>query len=177
MYSKLLKRQDYKVLLDMKSIQQVTAYLKKKPAYDSVLAEIDENDVHRRAIEQTLKKSLFDDYGKLLWFCTDDYRAGLRQMLLSYEVEDMKLLISSVCTGHRYQLRNEELIFIRNLSKMDLKSLLSSETLSDLVENLKDTRYYKPLLSYVNSGASTNTGTNNAGAYFFAIDNMIDIFN
>jgi V/A-type H+-transporting ATPase subunit C len=167
MYAKLLKSDDYDRLLNMHSVPQVAAYLKKETSYAGALSEIDEENVHRGVMEQALKKSLFCDYEKLMKFCKGEYQDGLNIMFLSHEVSDLKLLISSVCTKHADPVTRDELVFIKNHGDLDAGLLAESETFERLVENLNGTRYYGMLTDFAGSEALD----------FYEIDKAIDKFN
>ena len=47
MYGKRLTKENYRELLNCKSVGEVAGYLKSRTAYNKVLAGINENEVHR----------------------------------------------------------------------------------------------------------------------------------
>ena len=57
MFGKLLNKHDYKALMQ-KKISEVVAYLKHNTHYGAILDEIDENNIHRVSLENTLKKDI-----------------------------------------------------------------------------------------------------------------------
>ena len=148
MYARLLKRGDYDALLAMKSVSQIAAYLKKQTTYAYVLRRIDENEVHRGQLEQVFKRSLFYDYERLLKFTAGSCKAAIRAMFESFEIDDLKLIIGSVCSDHEQFLTGEDLIYSRTYSRYPTELLLAADTMEGLVENLRGTRYYKPLLPF-----------------------------
>lgn len=145
MYSKLLNREDYDALLGRRSVPQIAEYLKKETQYAYVLRRLSENDAHRGQLEQLFKKSLFYDYEKLLLFSTGDYKAGIQAMFESHEIDDLKLVIGSICSDHESYLAPDDLIYVRHYSSFGTASLLGCDTMADLAESLKGTRYYKAL--------------------------------
>ncbi|MCL2163432.1 MAG: V-type ATPase subunit [Oscillospiraceae bacterium] len=169
MYSQLLSRADYDVLLESQSVSQVAAYLKKKAPYASILASIDENSAHRRDLERMLKDSLFHDCTKLLRFSAGGYNTEIRNVFLSYEVDELKQIISSNFFSKRKCpfRRKGDLIFLRNYSKIKVETLLSSNTFGDFVENLMGSRFYEALKPFAEKDVLN----------FFEIDNAIDKVN
>ena len=148
MYARLLDRSDYDVLLSMKSVSQIADYLKKQTPYAYVLRRVNENDVHRGQLEQVFKKSLYYDYERLLKFTTGSYKEAIRAMFESYEIEDLKLVIGSICSDHKHILAADDLTYVRTYSNFPISALLDADTMEDLVANLPHTRYYKPLLPF-----------------------------
>lgn len=46
------------------------AYLKHNTRYSAILDEIDENNIHRASLENTLKKDIISDYAKFFKFAS-----------------------------------------------------------------------------------------------------------
>ncbi|MDR1440598.1 MAG: V-type ATPase subunit [Clostridiales bacterium] len=145
MYSKLLGRADYDALLAMRSVPQIAEYLKKETPYAYVLRRLGENEAHRGQLEQLFKKSLYYDYEKLLLFSTGDYKAGIQAMFESYEIDDLKLVIGSICSDHESYLSPDDLTYVRHYSEFGAAGLLECGTMEELAEFLKGTRYYRAL--------------------------------
>jgi V/A-type H+-transporting ATPase subunit C len=148
MYAKLLDREEYDVLLSKKSVAQIAGYLKKESSYSYVLRFVDENDVHRGQLEHVFKESLFDDYADLGKFTTGSYKAVIRAMFEAHEIDDLKLVISSICSDNEHYLTPEDLIYTHTHGRLAASSLLGAGTMEDLVGYLGNTRYYKPLLPF-----------------------------
>ena len=148
MYSRLLGRADYDALIKMKSVSQIAAYLKKQTPYAYVLRRIDEHNVHRGQLEQVFKRSLYYDYGRLLKFTTGGYKAAVRAMFESYEVEDLKLVIGSICSDRRHSVTLNDLTYISAYSEFPASSVLGAATIAELAANLRHTRYYKALMPF-----------------------------
>ena len=148
MYARLLDRSEYNTLLQIRSVSQIADYLKKQTPYAYVLRRIDKNDVHRGQLEQVFKRSLFYDYERLLKFTTGGYREAIRAMFESFEVEDLKHIIGSVCSAQKQALTLTDLTYMRTYSEFPISSLLEADTMEDLVANLVHTRYYKALLPF-----------------------------
>jgi len=149
MYARLLNEQDYDALLGKSSVSQIAEYLKKESSYANLLQDFKETDVHRGQLEHIFKKSLYDDYQKLIDFSTGDYKLGLQALLLSFEIDDLKVVLGSLCTNKKTALKAEDLPFIQYYSEIDLDAILKADSMEALVTVLKNTRYYKILLPFV----------------------------
>jgi V/A-type H+-transporting ATPase subunit C len=173
MYARLLSKDDYDTLLSMKSVSQIAVYLKRQTPYAYVMRNIDESDVHRGQLEQVFKKSLFYDYDRLIKFTTGSYKSALRAMFESFEIDDLKLVISSICSANEHYLASEDLTYIRSYSAFSAESLLDARTMEELVDVVRDTRYYKALLPYATRSAIQGA----ARPDFMNIDHALDLLN
>ena len=149
MYAKLLKRSDYDLLLEKTDVSQIADYLKKQTPYALVLDEIDDKSVHRSQMEHVFRKSLYHDYVKLLRFTSGEFNSGLKIMYQALETDDIKLLIGSLCRGQLHDVRDEELTYLKYHTNLDVPDLLESKTMDQMVDKLKETRYYKVLKPFV----------------------------
>ena len=68
MQAKLLTDEDFRNIAAFHTVTEVAAYLKEHPGYRNVLADMDENRLHRGEIEKLLVQSLYSDYTRLLPF-------------------------------------------------------------------------------------------------------------
>ena len=65
MQAKLLTDEDFQNIAAFHTVTEVAAYLKEHPGYRNVLADMDENRLHRGEIEKLLVQSLYSDYTRL----------------------------------------------------------------------------------------------------------------
>ena len=65
MYGRRLTRTNYRELLECRSVSEVAAYLKNQTSYGTVLAGVNENDIHRGQLEVRLRQKLFEDNSAL----------------------------------------------------------------------------------------------------------------
>lgn len=68
MQAKLLTDEDFQNIAAFHTVTEVAAYLKEHPGYRNVLADMDENRLHRGEIEKLLVQSLYSDYTRLYRF-------------------------------------------------------------------------------------------------------------
>src|SRR5699024_11122418 len=68
MQAKLLKPEDFEQIASLKSVAEVTEYLKEKAAYAPYLENMDSTFYHRGNVEKVLYQSLFDDFSRIFRF-------------------------------------------------------------------------------------------------------------
>lgn len=146
--SNLLKESDYKELASLTSVSSAVAFLKGKPAYRSIFQAIDEQTIHRGEIEQLLIHSLYSDFTKIYLFADIHQRKFLDTYFIRYEVNVLKSCLRSVF-DHREGM-TIDLSFFKAFfdqhSKLDITKLTSSNSIEELVNNLRGTSIY-PILS------------------------------
>jgi len=142
--SKALRNNDYINLIKKETVESQINYLKENTIYNLVL---DDAKTIQEA-EFKLKKHMLTEFEKLLFFFTDDYKNFFKAILMRYEVEDLKLYL-------RILQRNEDLSKINHFqlvteshSSINFKDLSTATSLSDVVEKLRGTPYYKVLNPY-----------------------------
>lgn len=65
MYGRRLTRANYRELLECRTVSEVASYLKNQTPYGSILAGINESDIHRGQLEIRLRQKLFEDNSAL----------------------------------------------------------------------------------------------------------------
>jgi len=151
LFGKLLAKHDYEELLAKKSVPDVAAYLKKNTSYAGILSDINENMVHRGELERLFKKSLYDDYVKLLHFLQGNPEKFLHAEFHRYELEDLKMLFRVIYTNRESQSVMDSLEFLKKYSSLDFNRLASSENIQHLIANLNGSEYFKVLSPLLNS--------------------------
>ena len=146
MYGKRIKEKNYNELLMCKSVTEIALYLKNKTAYENVLEAMDENDIHRGKLEETLRQQLFYDFARL-----GRYDLSVGEKFFSYlisraEIEKIMhslMFFKSEKTGtYNYPLPK----IFESHSKIDLSKLSNIKNFSDFLEAIKNSPYYKVLL-------------------------------
>ena len=149
MMGKMLTMNEYKELIQKKTVQDVAYYLKNNTYYKAVLDEINENSIHRGQLEQMLKKSLIESYIKLFKFLKGDVKTFLKLVFLKHEIEELKMIVRILDTEHNIQFALNSLVFLRKNSDIDIQKLSEAKNIQQLVENLNGSVYYKILSPFV----------------------------
>lgn len=146
MQAKLLTDEDFRNIAAFHTVTEVAAYLKEHPGYRNVLADMDENRLHRGEIEKLLVQSLYSDYTRLYRFSGMDQKKFLELYLKRYEMNLINYCLRIVFNHYEkpFDLDHKK-IFFDKYSDLSIDKLITSGNIGELVENLKGTEYYAPL--------------------------------
>ena len=146
MQAKLLTDEDFRNIAAFHTVTEVAAYLKEHPGYRNVLADMDENRLHRGEIEKLLVQSLYSDYTRLYRFSGMDQKKFLELYLKRYEMNLINYCLRIVFNHYQkpFDLDHKK-IFFDKYSDLSIDKLITSGNIGELVENLKGTEYYAPL--------------------------------
>lgn len=157
-YGKRLRSEDYKNIINMKSIQEIASYLKKHPGYSDALKESAEYSIHREELEVHLRNELTKEFARILNFTNGYDEKLLYSMVIHLETEDIMYFVRSLISPDRYDFAPRVLPEIERRSEVDFERLKKADNLPDLVEALKGTRYYYTLLPFVKDEVLNYTG-------------------
>ena len=146
MQAKLLKDGDYEQIASMRSVPEVTEFLKEKPAYEKYLEEMDSTFYHRGNVEKILYQSLFDDYSRIFRFGGPQQKQFLKTYWKRYEVDVINYCLRIVFNHYQipFDLDYKKEYFDR-YSQISIDELVASKNVEELVDNLAGTEYYEPL--------------------------------
>ena len=146
MQAKLLKDGDYEQIASMRSVPEVTEFLKEKPAYEKYLEEMDSTLYHRGNVEKILYQSLFDDYSRIFRFGGPKQKQFLKTYWKRYEVDVINYCLRIVFNHYQipFDLDYKKEYFDR-YSQISIDALVTSKNVEQLVDNLAETEYYEPL--------------------------------
>lgn len=146
MQAKLLKDGDYEQIASMRSVPEVTEFLKEKPAYEKYLEEMDSTLYHRGNVEKILYQSLFDDYSRIFRFGGPQQKQFLKTYWKRYEVDVINYCLRIVFNHYQipFDLDYKKEYFDR-YSQISIDALVASKNVEQLVDNLAGTEYYEPL--------------------------------
>lgn len=153
MQAKLLTDQDYKNIAALPNVPQAIEYLKGKPAYAEYMNRLDPSLYHRSHVEKVLYQSLYDDWAKMFRFAGMEQKKFLKIYWKRYEVDLINYCLRIVFNHYDrpFDLDYKKEFFDR-YSQLSIDKLITSTTVEELVDNLKDTEYYKPLNKLKESG-------------------------
>ena len=146
MQAKLLKDGDYEQIASMRSVPEVTEFLKEKPAYEKYLEEMDSTLYHRGNVEKILYQSLFDDYSRIFRFGGPQQKQFLKTYWKRYEVDVINYCLRIVFNHYQipFDLDYKKEYFDR-YSQISIDALVALKNVEELVDNLAGTEYYEPL--------------------------------
>lgn len=156
MFGKLLDREDYIALMQKKSIGEVVSHLKHNTHYSSILAEVEEDQIHRLSLENVLKKDIISDYSKLLKFAGGQLKKFINIYCKKTEIESLKLILRAFEAGNvEHNTLEESFVFLSRHDKLNIHKLMLSKDLEEFLSRLKGTSYYELLKPFITDNAET----------------------
>lgn len=156
MESRLLRDEDYRSLAAMDSVPQAVAYLKKTPAYGTVLKDRDDAELHRGDIERLMVGTLYHDFSKLYRFCDQGQKKLLKLYFSRFEITVIKRAFRRVFNhGDRTSEEKGFRAAMQKYTDIPLEKLAEAETMPEVLEALKGTHYYKALLKLEHAEEAT----------------------
>lgn len=156
MHANLLTPNNFEELASLGSVPEVASYLRGLKAYESAFFDIDENKLHRGDIEKILFQSLYEDYSKIYQFASITQRKFLKLYLKRYEVDLINYCFRIIFNHYEEPFDlNHKKTFFDHYSQISIEKLITSMSIEELVDNLKDTEYYAPLKKLRETNAPT----------------------
>ncbi|MDF2614953.1 MAG: H+transporting two-sector ATPase subunit [Clostridia bacterium] len=145
----LLLDKEWGKVLELKSVSQVTDFLKKRPGYKNLVNEHRIDELHRTDLEVILERYIVKEIESMLHYFSGAYKEFFKTFLMESEINDLQLLLRSIS-------RNENIDeierFFTHSSKYGLSiypKLLGCRTVVQFIEALKGTVYYDALKTMV----------------------------
>lgn len=156
MQAKLLTENDFENIINLRSVPEAIEYLKEKPAYARFIGQMDASLYHRGNVEKILTQSFYDDYTRIFRFAGIEQKKFLKSYWKRYEVDLINYCLRIVFNHYDvpFDIDYKKEIFDK-YSQLSVSKLVTSKNVNELVENLKDSEYYEPLLRLKESGAAT----------------------
>lgn len=150
MFRRLLKETDYNELMKKRSVGEIADYIKSNTHFSDSLEEEDPLTIHRGHLENVLRRSLMEDYGKLISFSTGNVRNFIRVMYMRHEIESLKLLFRTYASGPGNQgLLNDSLLSLSRCARISIPKLAASRNAVEFVAGLEGSDYYPLLRPYI----------------------------
>lgn len=142
----LLKHEDYENLISLGNVEQIVIKIREHNAYKNILESIPQNIIYERGlVEQNLTISTSIDFYKIYNFILH-YRTKkyLNIYNLQHDIKTLKVIMSSIYDERNIQV-DENLLQFNKYSKLNIKSLASSNTIGEVIVNLEGTEFYDVL--------------------------------
>lgn len=148
MYGKCLTDYDYQQLMDCHTVPEVASYLKTRTNYASVLAGMNENEVHRGQLEPVLWQNLYSDVSALSRYAADKSTAFSDFIISKMEIEQIIRCLTLVNIGRPDDYAYTMPLSLDKFAKISLQQLTSVRSYDDILEVLKGSKYYNLLKKY-----------------------------
>lgn len=148
MHGEQLQKEQYHELLHKRSVAEIAGYLKHETQYAEALKDVRENNIHRGQLENILRQDMFKKTMKLYRYADSSqkkyYQLPMQQIEIDLILSRIRVLIS-----REYEDAIAEFpIFLKAYTSFDLLRLGNVHTYDDLLDVLKKTMYYEPLLQF-----------------------------
>lgn len=155
-YGRLLTKNNYSMLIEMKNVSEIAGYLKKETYYKEILSNVDETDIHRGQLENIIKTDIMKEYEKFLRFTSGNARKFLQSTYKKYETESLKIIFRRLETVGGVMSAEGYLLFLKNSTEVNFLNLIKSKDSLEFIENLKGTEYYDVLRPFTKHGVEIN---------------------
>ena len=141
----LIHSEDYQVIANLESTSEFIAFLKNHPGYREIFYNYDEHVLHRGQAEKVFINGLYQDFSKLYEFADLEQRNDLNLIFFRYEVDVLKSCLLMIYANVKDYNLDIFTPFFDHHSSIDIKTLASSQSITEYINNLKDTPYYSLL--------------------------------
>ena len=152
MYGKRLRSSDFEHMLSLKNTDEIAAYLRGNTAYSDGFEGITSGMFTTSALERVINKSMFKKVAKL---CKLEYIIGqsfYKYFIIKMEIEQILRCVSFLLIGEKDSYLLDFCGSIEREMEIDLYKMAQADSLQQLSEILKDTRYARVLDRCINSG-------------------------
>lgn len=149
-YGRRLTSEDYKNLLYKNNISGIVDYLRSTPRYRKSFANVNEAQIHRGQVEQTLSKYVFELYLRLCRFMSADKDSFCSYLIRESEVKQIISALMYIKAGSKDGYLLEMPAYMLKYLSFDMMKLSKAQTYSQVLTVLEGTPYdklLKPLLS------------------------------
>lgn len=156
MFGKLLKDEDYKKIIFLKSPGEIAMYLKENTAYGEYFENLDPLRMSRDDIERVLKNGLISYMDKLMHYFNGDYRSFFKCFYIKYEISDLKRAARLIHIDKDFERIKENLVFAGKYKYIDIDSVLRAKDMEELINSLENTIYYPYLKNLIDGNKKEN---------------------
>jgi len=155
MESHLISDSQFRDMAALETVSDAVEYLRHLKAYEGLFSDVDDEKLHRGAIEQRLILSLYQDFAKLYRFSNLTQRKFLDLYFMHFEIDILKKCFRNAMGRNQLDI---DLSVFRDFffkhSSLDLMKLSSSANLHEFIVNLEGSIYYD-LLIHLEEGTET----------------------
>lgn len=144
MYANRLMPEDYKTIAAMRRVSDVFSFLKGHPGWRGALTgNLDE--ARASTLESALRHYLLEEYVRILHFIHREDRFILHDHTLRAEMEQIMNVLRLAHAGRISDFRADIPPMFEHQSRINFDKLSKAVNYADLLDAVKDTRFYKAL--------------------------------
>ncbi len=156
MESNLLSDNDFNTIMNLPTVSDVVAFLSKHPGYSQLFESVDITRIHRGNLEKMLTLSKYQDFAKLYNFSTIKQRKYLTLFFMKYEVALLKNVLRQIYEDKQVSVDTALLgPYYLRFSTIPLDRLRGNISIAELLDILKDTKFFAPLRRIYELGTAT----------------------
>ena len=143
-----LNTRDHDALLHCGTVSEIAAYLKQETPYAQELAGLQEAALHRDNLERLLRRHTVMEMAAL---CAFDQTVGehfFEFFVIDLEVDELIAFLAFFTAGNPQQYLLEMSAVIDRISHINFSALTTAKRYSDLLEQLRNTRYARVLAAF-----------------------------
>ncbi len=144
MYGKMLKDDDWHRLCECKSVAEICAILRNHKGWSKVMSEIPPTPT-TKMLETAVRKSVYEDYEKLYKFLQVEDKKYLRFFLYRAEYDFILDALTEKSSASQLPKTLSLTDYMKKNSSVDIDALEHSRNLTEILNAVKDSIYYKPL--------------------------------
>lgn len=149
----ILKKEDWDKILGFTTVDQLTDFLKSKPAIKKAFEDLKNDNIHRDSLEAILGKYKTIEIEKLLHYFSGPYKSFIQTMLIESEISDLSLILRKISRGEDIKDIEKRFVHSEKYTSLNYDKLLSSKNVVQFTENLKGSPYYNGLKTLSNEDA------------------------
>lgn len=132
-YGRRLTEKNYKDLLALHTVGEISSYLKTQTHYAPILANVQEAVIHRGNLEKFLRSKMFEDFANLCHFEESIGEHIFEYILLRGEINELLKFIQYYNAGHPEQYLFDLPFYFNYHTPIDLAQLSKVETFDELL--------------------------------------------
>lgn len=148
MYGKCLKDQDYRQLVDCRSVSEVAGYLKTRTCYSRALTGLNETETHRGQLEPLLRQEVYLDVFALSRYTTDNALAVSDFVTSKLDIEQIVRCLMMLNIGKPEEYALSMPLSLDKFTEISFKDLAAVRSFDDLLGVVQRTKYYQVLLPF-----------------------------
>lgn len=170
MFGRRLMPEDYRALLQKKSVPDIASFLASHPAYRSVVSDINERFIRRSQLETLLKRHLLRESLRIFRQIEIKNRDFFRVMVAEREIEQLTKMIRAIRIG-----RTEGIIFdvpqyMSHISRIKFDRVSLAKSMPEIAEALRGTPYADVLAPVAKAGEIVPTAVEKAlTTYYYSL--------
>ncbi|MDO5116160.1 MAG: V-type ATPase subunit [Synergistaceae bacterium] len=145
LYSRLLKSDEYWTLLNSNSTAEIASFLMQTEGYRNQLDMLMKEKVHRIDLENAVRSSVLAEAESFLFYLQGVWRRLFIDWLSWYESEHLKSIFRWIHSRHIDRDTLRKRLFRVPGSQLPYETLLNCRDYKELLEALRDTKYYAVL--------------------------------